>query len=201
MPRSSQTTAVTDADMLKEAASHWWLLLLQGILTVLIGFMLMFNPVSTTLLLVRVLGFYWLIAGFIDIVMAVADKSQEHRGLQLFGGVLGVIAGLVVINNAVFAGILTPTIILWFIALVFLVNGVLKIFLGNQTAESSGYDWSWGAFLVGILYVILGIVLLGMPLAAKFATMVFAVSLLALVGGIGMVIMSFRVRSAGKKLS
>ncbi len=198
MPRSSQSVAVANGDAVQEAAANWWLLLLQGIFTVLIGLMLMFSPIATTIILIRILGFYWLIAGFIDVLMAIANKSLQSRGLTLFGGVLGIIAGMVVINNPIFAGILTPTMIMWFIALVFLVNGVLKIFLGNQSAEKSGYDWSWGSFLVGILYVILGIVLLGMPIAAKFVTMVFAVSLLTLIGGIGIVVMSFRLRSALK---
>lgn len=198
MPRSSQSVAGANGDAVQEAAANWWLLLLQGIFTVLIGLMLMFSPVATTIILIRILGFYWLIAGFIDVLMAIANKSLQSRGLTLFGGVLGIIAGMVVINNPIFAGILTPTMMMWFIALVFLVNGVLKIFLGNQAAEKSGYDWSWSSFLVGILYVILGIVLLGMPIAAKFVTMVFAVSLLTLIGGIGIVVMSFRLRSALK---
>lgn len=185
-------------ELLKEAASYWWLLLLQGIAAVLIGWLLLSRPGSTTLVLVQFLGLYWLVAGVVDIVVAIADKDEEHRGLKLLGGLIGIIAGLVVLNNPIFTGILTPTILLWFIAFAFLINGIIKIFLGNKDAETGAQERSWGSFFAGLFYVIFGILLLGMPMMASAATVVFAAGILGIVGGIGMVIFSFRLKGATK---
>ena len=190
----------TNAELLEDAAAHWWLLLLQGVLAILIGWLLLSRPVGTTLVLVQFLGLYWLIAGIVDIVVAIVDKAEEHRWLKLFGGLIGVIAGLIVLNNAVLAGVLTPTIMLWMIAFAFIIGGIIRIFLGNKTAEAIGYEWSWGQFFLGIFYVLFGIVLLGLPLIGKFATMVSTAGLLGVVGGIVIIILSFRLRGAYKQL-
>jgi len=195
MPRSVRSKKTGKQAALQTLSNSWWLLLIQGIMTVLTGIMLIFGSVETPIALATVLGFYWLVVGFIDLVIVFSNLFIEMRGMSLFGGVLSMITGLGIMHNAIFVGMFTPTVMNWLIALVLLGNGVLKIFIGNQSTEKFGYDWSWSYFLAGILYLILGIVLLGMPIAAKFVTMVFAVSILALIGGIGMVIMSLRVRT------
>ncbi len=195
MPRSVRSKKTNKQAALQTLSNSWWLLLIQGIITVLTGIMLIFGAVETPTALVTVLGFYWLVVGLIDLVIIFSNLFLELKGMSLFGGVLSMITGLGIMNNAIFVGMLTPTVMNWLIALVLLGNGVLKIFIGNQSTEKFGYDWSWSYFLAGILYLILGIVLLGMPIAAKFVTMVFAVSILTLIGGIGMVIMSLRVRT------
>lgn len=177
----------------KAAAQYWWLWLLEGLAIILIGWWLLTQPVTTTLLLVQVLGLYWFIAGLVDIVIALVDRDEQHRGLKLFGGLIGVFAGWWVLNNALFAGLITPTMFLWIIAFSFIINGVIKIFLGN--AQASGErQRSWGSFFGGVFYGLMGLALLAMPLFAGLATLVFSVGLLALIGGIGMIIMSFQVK-------
>lgn len=183
-------------ELIAEAARYWWLMLLQGIAAVLIGWWLLTRPVGTTLVLVQFLGLYWLVAGIVDIIRAIVDKQEDHRAWTLFGGIVGVIAGLFVLNNPIFAGILTPQIFLWMIAFAFIINGVVKIFLGNKEAETMGYERSWGSFFAGMFYAIFGLVLLAMPVAASLATTVLTAGILGVVGGIGMIILSFRLRSA-----
>ncbi len=177
-----------------EAYSYWWLLLLEGVAGILIGWWLLTRPISTTLILVQFLGLYWLVVGVVDIVRSLVEKEGGNRVWQLFGGVVGVMAGLFVLNNPLFAGVLTPAIFMWLIAFAFIVNGVIQIFLGNQEAGTKARDRSWGSFFVGLFYVLFGLLLLGMPLITTVATVVFSAGILAIVGGVGMMVFSFKLR-------
>ena len=187
----SQTNVQTKTE--KATAQYWWLWLLEGLAILMIGWWLLAKPVVTTLALVQILGLYWFLAGIVDVVVALVDRDEEHRGLKLFGGVIGIIAGSWVMNNAIFAGILTPTIFLWIMAFSFIINGIIKVFIGNAQS-TGGYQRSWGSFFMGIFYGLVGLSLLSMPLVVGLATMVWVIGFLAIVGGIGTVIMSFQVK-------
>lgn len=181
---------------LEGAASYWWLLLLQGIAAVLIGWWLLTRPIGTTLVLVQFLGLYWLVAGVVDVIRSIVEKDGDHRVWQLFGGIIGIIAGLFVLNNPLFAGVLTPAVFMWMIAFAFIINGVIRIFLGNKESDAGETHRSWGSFFVGLFYALFGLLLLAMPLGASVATMVLTAGVLAIVGGIGMVVFSIKLKGA-----
>jgi uncharacterized membrane protein HdeD (DUF308 family) len=187
----AQTNAQATTE--KSVAQYWWLWLLEGFAIILIGWWLLAKPSVTTLALVQILGLYWFIAGIVDIVMALVDRDEEHRGLKLFGGIIGIIAGWWVMNNALFAGVLTPTIFLWIMAFSFIINGIIKVFVGNAQL-TGGYKRSWGAFFMGLFYGLMGLMLLAMPLIAGLATLVLTAGLLALIGGIVTVVMAFQIK-------
>lgn len=192
--------AVTTANPKTEVenGSMWWLMLLNGIFLTIIGWWLLSQPVTTTIVLVQFLGLYWVIAGIIDIVEAIFDKQAESRGWKAFGGVFGIIAGMIVLNNMLFAAILTPTILLYFVAFAFIINGIIRIFLGKMT-DTNVRKRSWGSFFVGLFYTIFGFVLLGMPRFAGIATVVYTAGLLGIFGGVMMMVTSFQIKGASKK--
>lgn len=149
----------------------------------------------TTLSLVTVLGLYWLIAGAIDVVMAVLNKTGEKsRGWELAGGILGIIAGLIILNNPVVATVFSVAFLVYFIAFAFLFSGAVHIFLGSNKDSSGKYKWTWGSLALGILYVILGLMLLGGPMIADAASMIWAFGFLGIVGGIMAIVGAFAMK-------
>jgi hypothetical protein len=46
----------------------WWVVLIQGILSILIGVLLLASPGMTVLVLVQFLGIYWLVGGVLTLV-------------------------------------------------------------------------------------------------------------------------------------
>lgn len=185
----------TDKGQTGVMTQYWWLWLLEGLTIVMIGWWLLSQPIVSTMMLVQILGLYWFLAGFTDIIMAIVDREEKHRGLKILGGMVGIMAGWWVLNHALFAGLLTPTTFLWIIAFSFIINGVIKIFLGNAQS-TGGRQRSWGSFFAGLFYGLMGLMLLAMPLWAGLATMVFSVGILAMVGGIGLMIMSFQMKGS-----
>jgi uncharacterized membrane protein HdeD (DUF308 family) len=165
----------------------WWMLLLEGIAALIIGFFLVISPGITTVVLVQFLGFYWLFSGVLSLVSLFVDPSRW--GWKLFGGILGILAGLVVIRNPLWSALLVPTILVITLAILALFQGVVKLVEGF----SGG---GFGAILLGILDIIVGIVLLGSPLVAALILPI-VVGILAIVGGIVAIIMALRARSSG----
>src|SRR3954452_6729029 len=84
----------------------WWLVLLEGIFAALFGFLLLIAPGSTLVFLVQVLGFYLLIDGILRVVSIFIDHSLW--GLKLALGILGLIAGIVVLQHPLWSAIAVP---------------------------------------------------------------------------------------------
>jgi uncharacterized membrane protein HdeD (DUF308 family) len=169
----------------------WWLLLVNGILAVLIGGILLWSPVKTKantyMLLVSVLGFYWLFRGIFEIVHLFVDRSAW--GWKLFMGIVGIMAGSYVLMYPVAAGVILPKTFVLVLGIWGLIEGVVLLIM----AFNGG---GWGAGILGGLAIIFGIALMvnystpGMGLSFLWVASIFAV-----VGGVFMIIQSFRERS------
>jgi uncharacterized membrane protein HdeD (DUF308 family) len=86
--------AITFGDAGGGARTLWAIL---GILSLLLGFYSLRHIVITLLSLGLLLGIFWLVDGIGLIVSAVEHRGMPGRGLSLFSGVLGAIAGLVLL--------------------------------------------------------------------------------------------------------
>ena len=162
----------------------WWLVLLQGIFAIVLGLLLLSSPGMTTLVLIQFVGIYWLIAGVFNIVGIFLDHSMW--GWKLFVGVLGIIAGLLVIQHPLWSTALIPTtlvIILGIMGLIFGIVGMIAAFQGG----------GWGAGILGVLSIIIGIALLGSPVMGAVA-LPYVIGICALVGGIAAIVQAFRMK-------
>jgi uncharacterized membrane protein HdeD (DUF308 family) len=75
----------------------WWLILLLGLVSLAAGVIAVFNPAITILVLVLVMGANALIAGVLEIVMAIRLRKQiEREWLLALAGAVSVIFGVLV---------------------------------------------------------------------------------------------------------
>ena len=174
-----------DVEM-RETAFPWWLYLLEGIFAAIFGFLLLIAPGATLVFLVQVLGFYLLIEGILRLVSIFVDSSLW--GLKLAIGLLGILAGIVVLNHPLWSALLIPSYLVY-------VVGFLAIFQGAGSLIQMFPGDGWGAGILGILEIILGIVVLANPLIGVVA-LPFVLGVLMLGGGIGAIVASFRLRSS-----
>jgi uncharacterized membrane protein HdeD (DUF308 family) len=164
----------------------WWLILLQGIAGIVLGSMLVTDPAGATLAIVAFLGFYWLFMGILALVRIFVDQTVPWIWSLLIG-IVGILAGLSVIKHPLLAAIGVPTAIVIILGVQGLIMGVLEIvgaFAGGGI----------GSFILGAIYIVVAILLLGSPVIAALAVpMVFGV--LLLLQGVALIILSFRVRA------
>src|SRR5262249_516405 len=118
-------------------STPWWLVLLEGIAALLIGLLLLTQTRATLFTIVLFVGVYWLVTGIIELVMMFVDHRQW--GWRLFSGVIGVLAGLVVVRDPLWASVLVPATLVWIIGLAGVVLGLVafvRAFMGGGVASA-----------------------------------------------------------------
>jgi uncharacterized membrane protein HdeD (DUF308 family) len=69
----------------------------SGALSILLGIFALRGPLESILLLALWIGIGWLFRGFATLISATSDPDMPAGGWQIFAGLLGVIAGVVVL--------------------------------------------------------------------------------------------------------
>jgi uncharacterized membrane protein HdeD (DUF308 family) len=168
------------------ATFPWWLVLLEGIFAGIFGLLLLSAPTATLLFLVQVFGFYLFLGGIFRVVSLFTDSSSW--GWKLVGGLLGIIAGIAVLQHPIWSSVMVPTYIIYIIGFIAIAEGVIELIAAFQ---GSG----WGLGILGILRIVFGIILVSNPLLGVLALPI-VLGALMLVGGIFAVVVSLRMRSS-----
>jgi uncharacterized membrane protein HdeD (DUF308 family) len=172
----------------------WWVPLLQGVAALIIGLLLFARPGATLVALTMFLGAYWLVGGLFDIVGAISRRdSDTHWVLALLSGILGVVVGFLLLGQPILGAIATSLAMVSLLAIGAILSGIFDIAWAVRVRNQiQGEGW---IILLGVLSVLLGLMLLASPLLSAAALVQFA-AILAVVGGIALIITAFRMRSA-----
>ncbi|UCD99213.1 MAG: DUF308 domain-containing protein [Chloroflexota bacterium] len=162
----------------------WWVVLIEGVAAIIIGVLLLIKPGITTLVLIQFLGIYWFIVGIIDIVRIFIDSSMW--GWKLFSGIIGILAGVAIIQYPLWSTLLVPTVLVWVFGFFGVILGVISLIQAFQGA-------GWGAGILGALSILFGVLLLVNAFVASF-TLPFIFGILAVVGGLAALVMAFQMR-------
>lgn len=100
------------------------LMLVFGILMVLCGVVAVISPDDAWWLLAIFIGVGWIFSGFQDIFGANADTSVAPRWLVIVGGVISVIAGIVMLVYS--PGVTLPAI-MWLLGLMLIIVSVVTL--------------------------------------------------------------------------
>jgi uncharacterized membrane protein HdeD (DUF308 family) len=177
---------MSDVTLVPQKSDIWWVFLLQGFAGIIIGLMLITEPSATLVALMTVLGFYWLITGVLALVQVFVDRATPWIW-SLLAGLVGILAGLFVLRHPLVAALTVPTVLVIILGIQGLVIGAVQIIGGFKGGGI-------GPFILGAINVLVGILLLGSPMAAALAVpLVFGV--LLLIQGAGLMILAFRVRA------
>jgi uncharacterized membrane protein HdeD (DUF308 family) len=102
-----------------------------GVLSIIVGFALLRSPFQSVEVLIFVIGVFWVAQGILTFVSAFS--RHQGRGWQLFIGVLGIIAGIIVLQYPIDSAV-TLAIIggIWIIIL-----GVMQIFAAFEIRRAA----------------------------------------------------------------
>jgi uncharacterized membrane protein HdeD (DUF308 family) len=166
------------------ASAPWWLVMIAGIAVFIVGLLLLISPGMTLLLLVQLLGAYWLVTGILSLASIAVDRTLW--GWKLISGILGVLAGLVVLRDPLWSTVLVPTVLIIFLAVDALIMGLSQVI----HAFSGG---GFGLAILGILNIVFGVILLFNPLVGA-AALPTVLGIFAVIGGILAFIRAFASR-------
>ena len=162
----------------------WWLVLIQGIAALIIGIFLITSPGATTFVLVQFLGIYWMVSGIFQIVAIFVDNTAW--GWKLFAGILGILAGILILNHPLWSTLLVPATLIIILGVQGIIFGILGLVQAFQGA-------GWGAGILGALSIIFGIVLLFNSVLGA-AALPWVLGIFGIVGGIAGIIAAFRMK-------
>ena len=181
-----------DTNVKSVARAMWWLVLLRGILMVLFGIIALAWPGIALLSLVWIFGFYAILDGIAAIGIGVRTRGEPHWIWTIVQGVVSVLAGLVAL---VWPGV-TALALLFVVAFWAILLGIGEIGGAMASRRRGSNAWGW-TLAAGILNVVFGVLLLIWP-ASGILTLVWLVGVFALVGGVALIVLAFRVRSAAR---
>jgi uncharacterized membrane protein HdeD (DUF308 family) len=174
----------------KPVGRPWWMTLIMGVMSIIVGGLLLFGSWTTRLrtyeLLVVLIGIWWLTDGIMNLVSMFVD----HRGWgwKLFMGIIGILAGAWILVYPVYAAIALPQIFVLVLGLYGLFEGIALLILAFRGA-------GWGAGIMGVIALVLGVILIanyGVP--GWGLSMIWAAAFWLFFGGFFMVYRAFRDR-------
>ncbi len=188
---TSNTTAPEEA--LMAFGKKWWLLLVLGALSIVIGVMALNNPVSATATLILFFGIWLLVSGIGTIIRAISSGSEgSGKTLMLISGVLSVILAVIFFNGGIIDKVELAAV---FMGITFIFRGMAELVAGLASKGTPGRGW---AIFMGIITLIAGVIMINNPVASLVTvTQVIAIFLIIL--GVMEIVGSFQMRSLAKK--
>lgn len=140
-----------NAEMTEANLFPWWILLLWGILTIIVGLMFLLSPAVSTVMFITFLGAYWLVGGIFVIAGLYADRT--NTALKLLLAVVNIFAGLLILLHPFYSA---------FFALEFLILflGFWACFIGAVHLYHAFGSKDPGNGILGAISIIFGILLL-----------------------------------------
>ena len=108
---------------LREGVSNWWALLFRGIFAVLFGLTTLIWPGLTLFVLIVMYGPYALVDGIFAVIAGIRAGSGSRRTLLVIEGVIGILAGLMVLTWPDISALF----VLYIIAFWAILGGVVRI--------------------------------------------------------------------------
>jgi uncharacterized membrane protein HdeD (DUF308 family) len=183
------------AENLAETLSrNWWVLLLRGVVAILFGVLAFMQPGISLASLVLLFGAFAFADGVLGAWTAISHrKDTENWWVLLLEGLLGVgVGALTLLNPGV-----TALVLLFYIAIWAMATGVLEIVTAIRLRKE--IEGEWMLVLAGLASVVFGVLLMASPGAGALAVL-WLIGSYAIVFGMLLVALAFRVRGAAKRI-
>jgi uncharacterized membrane protein HdeD (DUF308 family) len=170
-------------------ASRWGWVVFRGVVAVLFGLVAFSRPGAMAFSMVLVFGCYAFAAGIATVVAAArTGRSHERWGALLVEGLLGIAVGA----TALLWPASTALAFLWIIGAWAIVAGALEIGSAIKLRKIIKHEWLLA--LSGAVSIAFGVLMFYRPVAGGLAV-VWWLGAYAMISGILMIVLGFRLRS------
>ncbi len=173
--------------MLACLARNWWVLALRGLVAILFAIAAIVWPELTLVALVLIFGAYALVDGAFALVTGFRADRSDVRWPLIVEGIAGVVAGLI----ALFAPTIAALALVFLIAAWAIITGIFEIIAAVRLREQIDNEWLLAA--MGVVSIVFGVLLAIAPAAGALA-LIWVIAGYALVFGILMLVLAFRLR-------
>jgi uncharacterized membrane protein HdeD (DUF308 family) len=142
----------------------FWIALVRGVLIVGLGLSLILIPEKTKAVLFNMMGVFWLTTG---IVLIRGEMRRQGSRLSLAAGILGVLAGLLVVTRNITRHYLAEFWVMNLLGAVILLTGVLHVTTGLRVGRHALRGRTVLSTLLGVFEIVLGAGLLLTPITSQ----------------------------------
>lgn len=175
-------------------SGSWWVPALRGVLAILFGVLILLQPGITLLALVLLFAAYAVLTGVVSIAGAFQSRqTNEDWWMLLLIGLVGVGAGIIAVAQPA----LTALVLVLIIGVNALVTGMLDIVTAIRLRKE--IQGEWFLILSGLVSVAFGILVFFFPVIGAM-TVIWMISLYAIIDGVLLLALSFRIRAFRKQL-
>lgn len=172
-----------------------WLFGLRGVLAIIFGVVAFLMPGMTAVALVFLFAAYAVLDGVLTIAASIRHRETNERWwLGLLEGIIDIAAGVIAFLFPTLAAIT----LLFVIAIWAIITGVLEIAAAIRLRREIENEWALG--LTGLVSIALGVIMIINP-GAGLVGLVWAIGGYAIIFGVLMLILAFRARKLGERVS
>lgn len=170
-----------------ELAKSWSVAVFVGVATIALGVIVMVWPSQTLTVLAILLGLQLLLFGLYRLIHSFSSDVRSP-GLLAFAGVLGMVAGVIVLRHPFETVVVLATLL----GVVWVVGGGIELM---AAIVDGSQDHRWLMVFTGLLSIAAGVVVIAWP--APTVTVIAWISGIYLVlSGILICVMGWKLRSA-----
>lgn len=174
----------------KYAVKHWWVSILIGVLSIILGIMFIRTPIDALLTLSIVFAISFLATGISEIIFAIANRKTVYNwGWSLAGGIVDVLLGVLLLS----APDITALLLVYFVGFWILFRSIWGIGIAFELSRFR--IPGWGLMLIlAVLGVMLSFVFILSPIFGGGFIVAFAATAF-IVYGIFRIYLGFKLKS------
>lgn len=180
--------------MLRNLASHWWVLLLRGLASILFAVVAFLQPELAFGALVLFIGILFLADGAITTFLGLRMRGEDDDWwMVMLEGLLGLGLGVATFVWPEF----TANLLVLFVALWCLVTGVFEIAAAIKLRKEIDHEWLMGT--AGAISIALGVLMLINPTAGAIS-ITWWIGVYAMMFGVLWFGLGWRLRGVWKRM-
>ncbi len=182
--------APPSSEEIRESTKAWWIVALIGLISAVIGIVVIAKPSNSLSTLAVITGIFVLVDGIVAIVESLLSHT-ENRGLMAILGVVSVVIGILLIRHPI-SGVRAVALLLgiWLIA-----AAVVRLVVAFSVAEHRARR-----LVVAAILAIAGIAIVSSP-DIGYATLALILGIGLIASGIANIVLGLAIRAVGHTAS
>lgn len=174
---------------------YWWLSVLVGIASLVVGFLVLVNPIESYFVMAMWLGIVILFTGVFSLVESItSDSRYVRRGWLILASICDIIIGIVLMLNFLLSVAIIPVLFgVWL-----LYRGFVSLAQGITLRSSGVRDAGWVIFS-SIVVIAISLAVLFVPDVIGVAAVVVFVAIALMAYGISRISLGFRLATVGDR--
>jgi uncharacterized membrane protein HdeD (DUF308 family) len=174
---------------------YWWLSVLVGIASLVVGFLVLVNPIESYFVMAMWLGIVILFTGVFSLVESfTSDSRYVRRGWLILASICDIIIGIVLILNFLLSVAIIPVLFgIWL-----LYRGFVTLAQGITLRSSGVRDAGWVIFS-SVVVIAISLAVLFVPEIIGVAAVVIFVAIALMAYGISRISLGFRLATVDEK--